>query len=437
MRKHVLAFFFAIFTFIYSYADIPNQTIAPMLANVTPTVVNIFVKKEVSIPDFFTDQETNHPPKLKGVGIGSGVIINAKQGLIITNSHVVKDEKLIVVTLKNGQRYHAHLIAKDDDFDLAIIQIHAEHLKQIQFADSDHLKVGDFVAAIGSPFGLTQTVTSGMVSALDRDEPKLENAQSFIQTDAPINPGNSGGALVNAEGKLIGINTAILSTSGGNLGIGFAIPSNVVSAVAKQLLKYGNVKQGMLGVIVQTLNPSLATGLNIDASKGVVVSKVVTDSPAAKAGLKLKDVILSVNHKLIHNAEQLKNVTSLMRPGTKITLELLRNNKKISRNATIGDPAKFTQSTQPSLLTGLTLQAYDQLLPDGTDVQGLAVTSVKDSSEAALAGLTSGDVILTANGQQVDSIKTLQNIAKTSKQLVIYAARGSSRFYVVIQSPAN
>lgn len=284
---------------VSSYAHLPSAvegktipSLAPMLNKTTPSVVNIAVEKLIpQTPNPLQPEMDQNTAPTKVLGVGSGVIIDAKKGYIVTNAHVVKDQKIMVVTLKDGRRYRAKVIGKDEGFDLAVIQIHANHLTALPIGNSDQLKVGDFVVAVGSPFGLTQTVTSGVISALNRQEPRIDNFQSFIQTDAPINPGNSGGALIDLEGKLIGINTAIVTPSAGNIGIGFAIPSDMVKSVAEQLIKYGKVERGMLGVTAQNITPELADALNLKHNKGALVTKVVAESPAAKAGVEVQEII--------------------------------------------------------------------------------------------------------------------------------------------------
>lgn len=427
----LITFFYGITTCFAAMPAEMNESIAPMLTNIMPAVVNIYVKKEIPFPALLDESlPIPHGSKLQGDGVGTGVIINAKEGLIVTNAHVVSDEKLIVVTLKDGRRFRAKLLAQSQEFDIAVIQIHADHLTQISFGDSDTLKVGDFVAAIGSPYGLTQTVTSGMVSALNRDEPKLAGLQGFIQTDASINPGNSGGALINLQGKLVGINTAILTSNGGNVGIGFAIPSNMVSAVLEQLLKYGKISRGVLGVMVEDLTPTLADALNVKTSDGVLVTEVVPGSVAEKAGIHPRDVILSINNVKAHNADQLRNMVGLMRPGTAIKIVLERAGKELTIETKVGDPDKLPSIA--GVLAGLRLQNVDQLLPDGQFLKGIGIMSESDESDAALAGLLKGDVILSANNRTVTTVQDLQAAAKNQKSLLVQAERGNGDFFVVL-----
>jgi len=428
-----------------SLGHIPTQvdgktfpSLAPMLQKVTPAVVNIMVEKKQT---FVTESERETPfPSSDGnnnthtFAVGSGVIINSKEGLIITNAHVVNQQKLMIVTLKDGRHYRATLVGKDDGFDIAVLHIKASNLQAIPFGDSDKLQVGNFVAAIGSPFGLTQTVTSGVISALNRSEPKIEGFQSFIQTDAPINPGNSGGALVNLQGELIGMNTAIISPGYGNIGIGFSIPSNMIQSVVTQLIRYGQVKRGMLGVIAQNISPTLASAFHIQPDQGVIVTKVVPGSAAQKAGIKSEDIILEINNKKIQNSVQLRNMLGIMRPGTSLKILISRNQTQEILKVTVGDPKKIEQQITLPFLSGLRLQNFKELEADGQEIVGVLVTDVSPDSQGMLAGLNPGDVITTANTEPVDSIKTLTKIVlKHPKQLLLSIARGDGNLFIVIE----
>lgn len=398
--------------------------LAPMLEKVTPAIVNIIVKEE--------DTHTSHHRQT--IMVGSGVILDAKQGLIVTNSHVIDHEKVIVVTLKDGERYRAKLIGKDSAFDLAVLKINAKHLTQIQFANSDQLKVGNLVVAIGSPFGLTQTVTSGVISALNRSYPQIQGFQNFIQTDAPINPGNSGGALLNTEGQLVGINTAIVTPDEGNIGIGFAIPSNMVKSVITQLIQYGKVERGMLGVVAQDITPELADALQLKYDEGTIITQVVDGTPAKKVGLQSQDIILEINNVKIHNSAQLHNMLGVMRPNSKITITILRNHKSMTFNTQVGNPKTLLQQRAVPFLAGLRLQDFSELEPDGSTIKGALVVTIEDTSDAALAGLEPGDVILTANEKPIDSVKTLTEIAHEKiPRLLLNVARENGNLFLVIQ----
>lgn len=413
-------------------------SLAPMLKKVSPAVVNIMVEKKQTLLE---DSNEILPPEQKkrngilhSIAVGSGIIINPKQGLIVTNAHVIDHEKLMIVTLKDGRHYHANLIGQDDGFDIAVLQIKADNLRSIPFGDSDKLQVGNFVAAIGSPFGLTQTVTSGVISALNRSEPKIEGFQSFIQTDAPINPGNSGGALVDLKGQLIGMNTAIISPNYGNIGIGFAIPSNMIYSVVTQLIKYGKVKRGMLGVIAQNISPTLAGAFQLKTEQGVLVTKVVPGSAAQRAKLQVKDVILKINQKEIQNSVQLRNMLGIMRPGTPLKILISRHHQKMTLNTTVGDPKKIEKQETIPFLSGLRLQNFNELEADGKKIQGVLVTGVSPNSQGMLAGLNPGDVITSANSEPIQSIKRLKTIVlQHPKYLLLNIARGNSNLFIVIE----
>ncbi len=412
----------------------PAASLAPMLTKVTPAVVNITVAKT-------TPKQPFQPPALQAkkkhtaqIAVGSGVIINAKTGLIVTNAHVIQNAHIILVTLKDGRRYRAKLVGKSIGFDIAIIKIHAKNLMAIPFGDSDKLKVGDFVAAIGSPFGFTQTVTSGVISALNRSRPKIEGFQSFIQTDAPINPGNSGGALVNMKGQLIGINTALFTPIDANIGIGFSIPSNMVHSVIQQLLKYGKVSRGILGVIAQNITPVLANAMGIQKKQGAIVTQVVPGSPAQKAKIQPRDIIIGLNHKTIKSAVQLRNDLGMLRPGTKIVLVVIRNHKQLQIHATVGNPKAMLKQHAIPFLSGLRLQKFKELEGNGKQLTGALVTGVSNMSQGALAGLQPGDIITHANFKKINSVKSLENIADHSqKPLLLKVMRGKGSLFLVIE----
>lgn len=419
-------------------ADKGTPTLATMLETVTPAVVNIAVEKEASqapakAPKSEEQQQQN--PKFNAEAVGSGVIFDEKNGLIVTNAHVVQHQHIIIVTLKDQRRFRANLIGKDDGFDIAIIKIPPINLRSIPFGDSDLLKVGDFVAAIGSPFGFTQTVTSGVISALNREEPQIEGFQSFIQTDAPINPGNSGGALVNLQGDLIGINTAMFTPTYGSIGIGFAIPSNMVQSVIEQLLKYGRVERGFLGVIAQDISPELAEALDIKPVRGVLVTQVVGGSAAEKAGFKVGDIIEKLNERVIRSSAQLRNTLGLMRPGTKISVAIIRNHKPLTMAATVGNPnAEIKGGQSLPFLTGMRLQNFNELQSDGSILNGVIVAAVSDISPGALAGLQPGDVITEANSKPIQSLDQLKQLAlQNPKHILLKVNRNEGSLFLVVQ----
>ena len=413
------------------------SSLAPMLKNVMPGVVNVAVRGELSLANLqlYKNKKKSQifnlpfPPKFED--LGSGVIADAEHGYIITNAHLVKDGQAITVTLSDGRSMQAKVIGSDAPLDIAILQIKAKRLTALQFGDSDQLKVGDFVCAIGSPFGLSETVTSGVISSLERTNLGIESFENFIQTDAPINPGNSGGALVNMRGELIGINTAIITTTeiGGNVGIGLAIPSNMAQSVMKQIIEFGQVKRGMLGVMVQKITPALAETMHLPSTEGGLISGVLPGTPADAAGLKSKDVIVKIMDKPVHSATQVQNTISLMRVGSEVKLQVLRNNQKIDIKTIIGDPEKIQKTMQDApkqLLHGLELRDFNQLV-NGQQIKGVEILSVDDNSAAYSSGLHPRDVILSADSKPITSIDQLQNIAKNhTSQLLLEVKRGAN-----------
>lgn len=410
-----------------------TTSLAPMLNRITDAVVNISVEKEVvAASDPSADNPDMHPTK--SMAVGSGVILDAEHGYIVTNEHIVRNQKVMLITLKDGRRYRARLVGESHGFDLAVLQIQAGHLTAMHFGNSSKLNVGDFVVAIGSPYGLSQTVTSGVISALNRSTPKIEGFQDFIQTDASINPGNSGGALSNMRGELIGINTAIITPNTGNIGIGFAIPSNTVKIIAEQLIKYGKVSPGVLGVMAQDLTPELADALNLKNQQGVVVTQVLDGSPAAKAKIQSEDVITQINQNLIRNSAELHNLMGVTHPGTPVRLQVLRQGKPLVFHLTVADPSQPLEQRFLPYLSGLRLQNFSDLEPDSTQVTGVMVLEVNDTSAGAMAGLAPGDIITKANGQSISSVSQLIELAnQAEKNLLLKVIRNNTNAFLVIQ----
>jgi Do/DeqQ family serine protease len=319
-----------------------------MLEAVLPAVVNISTTSTVNVQEnpLFNDpffrrffDLPNMPPRQRQQqSLGSGVIVNAENGLILTNHHVIANADQVTVTLQDGRDFEATVVGADSETDVAVVKIDEKNLTALRFGDSQSLRVGDFVVAIGSPFGLSQTVTSGIVSALGRSGLGIEGYEDFIQTDASINPGNSGGALVDLNGELVGINTAIVGPAGGNVGIGFAIPSHLAQAVMQQIVQYGEVQRGQLGIGVQDLTPESAKALGLERSGGAVIAQVQPDSPAAQAGLRPGDVVVAVDGAPVANASSLRNIIGLLRVGSEIKLDFLRNGQKRTATARIAQP---------------------------------------------------------------------------------------------------
>lgn len=426
-------------------------TLAPMLKNAIPAIVNIAVQGE--LPGGFpsanddNDPASRRPQQMspdknrKFQSLGSGVIIDPKNGIIITNDHVIRNAQIITVTLHDGRRLKAKLIGSDSDTDVAVIKIDAEHLSGMPIGNSDNIQVGDFVVAIGNPFGLnsfgnSQSATFGIVSAMMRSDLNIEGVENFIQTDAAINPGNSGGALINVKGELIGINTAIISLYGGNVGIGFAIPINMAKDVAQQILQYGTVHRGLMGIFVQHLTPELAQAFGYPADlQGALVAQVNEGSPAEAAGLKPGDIITQINSTPITQATQVKTVISLLRVGSEATLSVRRNNNSITLHAIVTDVKKNEQEQQSSnpFLYGLALRNFEQDAPPHGHVLGVQIVGALENSAGWRAGLRPGDVIITAQKKPTPDTKTLQQIARQKQtQFLVQVLRGSGALYILI-----
>jgi serine protease Do len=448
MQKWVSSFL-SLCLFVFSFtpaaysATPPDGSIANMLQHVLPAVVNI--KAQIKVTDFATlrelqkmrrkTQSENEPLPSTFTSVGSGVIVDAKNGFIITNAHVVTDAQYVVVTLGDAHHYIAKIIGADRPSDIALLQIKAKNLTALPLSNSNQLRVGDFVAAIGNPFGLSQTVTSGIVSALGRTNLGIENYENFIQTDTPINPGNSGGALVNTQGELVGINTAILTPERGSIGIGFAIPANMVKSVVDQLLKYGDVKRGVLGIGAQDITPDLATAFNLDSTQGAAITQVLPNSPAHQAGLQVGDIILSVNSIPVKNASDVVNTIGFLRVDTRADIELLRHHKKITATVTLSDAKKRKQMIEQMdpFLYGVGLKDFTLLSPIHGNIQGVIVVSVQEDSLAWNSDLRQADVITSVNETPVKTITELKAaVAKADKMLLLNVLRGPSAVFLVI-----
>lgn len=420
----------------------PIPSLAPMIERITPAVVNIAAQGSIVVAapqQNNSDNSGSNTVTRDFASLGSGVIIDADHGLIVTNAHVIKDAKTITVTLNDGRTFKAQLKGVDSDSDIALLHIDPDHLTSLPLADSGKLKVGDFVAAIGNPYGLSETVTSGIISGLQRGDLGIEGAQGiedFIQTDASINPGNSGGPLVNLNGELIGINTAILAPSGGNVGIGFAIPSNLIHIVVQQLLQYGSVKRGLMGVMVQDFTPDLAKAFNLSNVKGAVITQITPSSPAQKAGLQAGDVIVKVNGAVMNDAPAVRNTVGLLRVGAKINVEVVRNGKTMDFNLTTADPDVYMQESQQSnpFLFGLSLRNFDEQTATQGYIKGVQIVYVSKNSPAWLAGLRRGDVIVSANKIPVSTVAELTSAAAKNKDrllLNVIVATGGALFVVI------
>jgi serine protease Do/serine protease DegQ len=423
-------------------ADGGIPSLAPMVEKTRPAVVNIATTGHVDVqkhpllndPFFkrFFEGYEDMPQRKETKSLGSGVVIDADKGYIVTNHHVVEGAQEIAVTMHNGHHFKAKLIGSDPEADVAVVQADIKGLQAIPFGDSDKLRVGDFAVAIGNPFGLGQTVTSGIVSALGRTGLGIEGYENFIQTDASINPGNSGGALVNLRGELIGINTAILAAGGaGNVGIGFAIPINMVRKIVDQLIEYGEVRRGMLGVIMQNLTPELSQAFGLDLHQGVVISQVIEDTAAEEAGLKAGDVVTSINGAPVKSASAMRNMVGLLRVGDEMRISVIREGRKKTMTAVIRDAKDLSVSGTRinQRLAGATIEEKE----NGGKTY-LVVTEVQQGSAAWNAHLREGDIILSVNRRPVQTLKELQQIVgEKDKQILLNIQRGRTALFVLIQ----
>jgi len=441
----ISAFTSNVFAAIPAYVEgQPLPSLAPMIEKTRPAVVNIATRGSVNIQNhpllndplfrrFFKGFE-NLPQQKEVKSLGSGVIIDADAGYIVTNHHVIEGADEIAVTLHDGQQLEAKVVGSDPEADVAILKVEQEKLKltHIPFADSSELRVGDFAVAIGNPFGLGQTVTSGIISALGRTGLGIEGYEDFIQTDASINPGNSGGALVNLRGELIGINTAILASGGaGNVGIGFAIPINMVRELTDQLIEYGEVRRGMLGVIMQNLTPELARAFGLDMYQGVVISQVVDDSAADKAGLKAGDVVSDINGVTVKSASSMRNMVGLMRVGAKMDISVIRDGNKKILTAYIEDEVEQSLAGEKlnAKLAGAVIESHDE----GSN-KFLVVADVSRGSAAWNARLRKGDLILSVNRAPVKSLADMKKMVKTSDEQILFnVQRGQTALFILIQ----
>ncbi|HAT1640858.1 TPA: serine endoprotease DegQ [Raoultella ornithinolytica] len=424
--------------------QVPGQgalpSLAPMLEKVLPAVVSVQVEGTATpaqnmpeeLKKFFGDnapQEQAQPFE----GLGSGVIIDAAKGYVLTNNHVISQAQKISVQLNDGREFDAKLVGSDDQSDIALLQLqNPSHLTQIAIADSDKLRVGDFAVAVGNPFGLGQTATSGIISALGRSGLNLEGLENFIQTDASINRGNSGGALLNLNGELIGINTAILAPGGGSVGIGFAIPSNMAKTLAQQLIQFGEIKRGLLGIKGMEMSADIAKAMNIDAQRGAFVSEVLPNSGSAKAGIKSGDVIVSMNGKPLSSFAELRSRIATTEPGTKVKLGLLRDGKPLDVEVTLDKSTSSTASADLIIpaLQGASLS--DGQLKDGT--KGVAVDNVDKGSPAAQVGLHKDDIIIGLNRERVRSIAELRKVLESKPAVIaLNVIRGNESIYLLLR----
>ena len=425
-------------------SQVPGQeaipSLAPMLEKVLPAVVSVQVegtaRQSQRIPEELKKYFGEEAPDQQAQpfeGLGSGVIIDAAKGYILTNNHVISQADKISVQLNDGREFDAKLIGGDDQSDIALLQVqNPSNLTQIAIADSDKLRVGDFAVAGGNPFGLGQTATSGIVSALGRSGLNLEGLENFIQTDASINRGNSGGALLNLNGELIGINTAILAPGGGSIGIGFAIPSNMAKTLSQQLIQFGEVKRGLLGIKGMEMSADIAKAFKLNVQRGAFVSEVLHNSGSAKAGVKSGDVIVSLNDKPLSSFAELRSRIATTEPGAKVKLGLIREGKPLTVEVTLDKSTSSSASAEQisPALQGATLS--DGQLKDGT--KGISVTAVEKSSPAAQAGLHQDDVIVGVNRTRVQSIAEMRRVLESKPAVIaLQIIRGNDTLYILLR----
>ena len=412
----------------------PMPSLAPMVKRVSAAVVNIATRGTIKeepgqrnplLDDpffrrFFDVPPDSKPRERQFQSAGSGVIVDAKNGYIITNHHVVENASEITITLLDNRSFTAKVIGSDEGADVAVLQAKQPNLIAMALGDSTRLEVGDYVVAIGNPFGLQHTVTAGIVSALGRTGINPDGYEDFIQTDASINPGNSGGALVNLRGELVGVNSAILSRSGGNIGIGFAIPVNMVKGVMDQLIKYGQVKRGVLGVNIYNVTPDIAKEFGLTESSGALVAGVAPGSAADRAGVKTGDIITSINGVNMKDAGELRNTIGMLRVGDKVEIGLLRDGKARKVNALISERSELETANAVDISKGLEGAELADA-PDG----GVVVKAVQEGSPAAQNGLRANDLIVGVGRTLVANTKAFKEAAKSANVLVLNVRRGS------------
>jgi serine protease Do/serine protease DegQ len=421
----------------------PLPTLAPMLAKVTPAVVNISVmtRSAEASPlarDPFFRRWFNLPESREREerAAGSGVIFDAARGIVITNHHVIKDAHEVVVVLKDRRLFKAQVVGSDPGTDVAVLRIPAAGLSAVRLADSDAVNVGDFVVAIGNPFGIGQTVTSGIVSAVGRGGLTMEGYEEFIQTDASINPGNSGGALVNLRGELVGVNTAIIGPTGGNVGLGFAIPTNMVRAVVDQILRFGEVRRGRLGVTTQDLTPDLAKNLGVSVTEGAVIVAVEKGSAADQAGLRAKDVVTAVNERPIRASSELRNRIGLVPVGEEVAMTVLRGGSQVRVRARIAELYQAVSVSGESVpqLAGLKVADLQPGMPAYGRLEGVVVTGSDRESAAFRTGLRVGDLIYGVNQRPVRSLgQFTEALRNAERPLRLALLRGDYRITLIVQ----
>jgi len=416
----------------------PVVSLAPLVEAASPAVVNIRVSQTVNRSNPFGDDAFRRffgIPDVPGgtrevASAGSGVIVDAERGYILTNHHVVADADTIQISLMDGKVLDAEIVGSDPATDIAVIKVEADGLTDMPIGNSEDARVGDFVIAIGNPFGLGHTVTSGIISALSRTGISRDGYEDFIQTDASINPGNSGGALVNMKGELIGINSAIISRSGGNVGIGFAVPTEIAESIMGQILDFGEIRRGLLGVGIQTIDAEMAKALDADVESGALITNIVPKSAAEDAGLEVGDIIVEVNDKKVDDASELRNTIGLLRSGDEVTIKYVRDKKTRSIKALLGQ-AQAQQLTGADIHPGLDGAVF--AAASTTSESGIEVAEVAPGSPAAQRGLRPGDTITAVNRTLVRNLQDLAAIAANNRILFLLVQRGDRSLMLQIR----
>ena len=415
-------------------------SLSPMLKRVTPGIVNISTKTQIQQAEhpLMRDPVFRHffgvpnmPSQRESSSLGSGVIVDARRGYVLTNNHVVDKADEITVTLTDGRKLKAKLVGADRESDVAVVKVESNDLTQVPIANSDRVQVGDFVVAVGNPFGLGQTVTSGIVSALGRSGLGIEGYEDFIQTDASINPGNSGGALVDLNGQLVGINTAILAPNGGNVGIGFAIPVNMAMSIMNTLVEHGEVKRGLLGVSVQDLTHELAQAFKLAQNQGAVITGVQPGSPAEEAALETGDVVLSINGRRVKNSADVRNIIGLAKIGDEVEVEVIHKGATVMREAKVAAP-KIINSEGVSVHPKLAGTILRDVNGAGGE-SGVLIEKMSTGSYAYQSGLQPGDIIIAANRRPAGSIAELRRAVKGAREVMLNVQREDQGFIAVLR----
>jgi len=421
-------------------------SLAPMLQKVNDAVVNIAtlsrresrnnpLMNDPFFRRFFDSQQGQQQPQRRGSSAGSGVIIDASKGIVMTNYHVIEKADEIKVSLIDGRNFTAKLLGSDPDLDIAILQIKANNLKEVKMADSSKVLVGDFAVAIGNPFGLGQTVTTGIVSALGRSGLGLKGYENYIQTDASINPGNSGGALVDLSGKLIGINSAIIAPAGGNVGIGFAIPINMAKASLAQILDHGEVKRGQIGVSIQDITDQLRQAFNLkNGQQGVLITGVGNNTPAQRSGLETGDIITSVDGNKTNSSSSLRSQIGIKNIGDRVKLGVLRDGRNRTFRVAVGNPQQFSQNSTNRNPSDLHPQLAGATFTPSRDKSGMFVASIAEGSVADFNGLEAGDVITKANKRKVRNTSEFKSaLRRNEKSLILEINRNGQMYLIAIR----